>query len=47
MVWKAARGARRFRQYLSDAKRLKENDIRLFDEALAQVFTQPGEQAAC
>ncbi|XOV82012.1 MAG: tRNA dihydrouridine(20/20a) synthase DusA [bacterium] len=31
-------GARRFRQLLSDNKRLKHNDINLLDEALAQVF---------
>jgi tRNA-dihydrouridine synthase A len=37
-VCNGQRGARRFRQLLSDNKRLKDNDISLFDEALAQVF---------
>ena len=37
-VCNGQRGARRFRQLLSDNKRLKENDISLLDEALAQVF---------
>lgn len=32
------KGARRFRQLLSDHHRLKANDITLVDEALAQVF---------
>lgn len=32
------RGARRFRQVLSDSKRLKENDVSLLDEALSHVF---------
>ena len=31
-------GARRFRQTLSDAKRLKSGDLTLFDEALSYVF---------
>ena len=31
-------GARRFRQILSDNKRLADNDIRIFDEACAQIF---------
>ncbi|MEM9623080.1 MAG: tRNA dihydrouridine(20/20a) synthase DusA [Pseudomonadota bacterium] len=31
-------GARRFRQLLSNSQRLKQNDITLFDEALAQVY---------
>ena len=37
-VCNGQRGARRFRQLLSDNKRLKDNDISLIDEALAQVF---------
>ena len=32
------RGARRFRRILSDAKRLKEGDAALIEEALAVVF---------
>ena len=32
------RGARRFRQVLSESKRLKENNISLLDEALSHVF---------
>ncbi len=34
------RGARRYRQILSDSKRLKRNDIALLDEALAQLIPQ-------
>ncbi len=40
-------GARRFRQTLSDASRLKHDDINLFDEALAQVFQPARETVAC
>jgi tRNA-dihydrouridine synthase A len=34
------RGARRYRQVLSDSKRLKQNDIALLDEAFAQLVPQ-------
>lgn len=34
------RGARRYRQILSDSKRLKRNDIALLDEALEQLIPQ-------
>ncbi len=34
------RGAKRFRQLLSDSRRLKQNNISLFDEALDQVYPQ-------
>jgi tRNA-dihydrouridine synthase A len=37
-VCNGQRGARRYRQVLSDSKRLKENNISLLDEALSQVF---------
>ncbi len=40
-------GARRFRQILSDATRLKHNDVNLFDEAVAQVFQPAEETVAC
>jgi len=33
-------GARRYRQLLSNSSRLKENNISLFDEALAQVYNR-------
>ena len=39
------RGARRYRQTLSDARRLKANDINLFDEALAHVYQPMAETA--
>ncbi len=39
------RGARRYRQTLSDARRLKANDINLFDEALAHVYQPLAETA--